>query len=233
MAKPVCVIVGVGPGNGAAFARKFQREGYAVVLVARHREYLEALVRDIPDSVAQPCDVTDPEALARMVDTVERDVGAIEVAVYNAGNGVFGTVEDVPLADFETAWRVNVYGLVALAKDVLPRMRRRGYGNLCIIGATASLRGGANFAAFAAAKAGQRALAQSMARHVGKYGVHVSYVIVDGVIDSARGRAVFPHEHDEFFLQAEDIAGAVFDLVRQPRSAWSFEIDLRPFAEKW
>jgi NADP-dependent 3-hydroxy acid dehydrogenase YdfG len=233
MSKPVCAVVGVGPGNGASFARKFAGEGYRVALLARSEEYLGELEQEIPDSKGFSFDVTDTEAAVRVFDEIRKQMGRVEVLVYNAGSGMFGSVDDATPEDFEHSWRVNALGCLACSKQVIPDMREAKAGNLVIIGATASLRGGGYFAAFASAKAAQRSLAQSMARHLGPQGIHVSYVIIDGMIDLERTRKMVPDKQDEDFLQPDHIAEAVFYLTRQPPSAWTFELDLRPFKEKW
>ena len=140
---------------------------------------------------------------------------------------------DLSAAALEQAWQINTRGLLVAAQQVLPAMKRRGCGNIVVVGATASLRGGENFAAFASAKAAQRSLAQSMARHLGPQGVHVSLLIVDGVIDIPRTRKMFPERPHELFLNPDDIAATALFLTRQPRNAWTFEVDLRPSAENW
>src|SRR4026208_2452062 len=148
---------------------------------------------------------------------------------------MFGSVDKINLSDFEGAWRINALGLLAAVKAVLPDMLAAGKGNIVVIGATASVKHGANFTAFTSAKAAQRALAQSIAKHVGPGGLHVSLVIIDGVIDlsHARTRQRMPYKGDEFFLNPDDIAQSVFFLTQQPKSAWRFELDVRPFGEKW
>ena len=133
----------------------------------------------------------------------------------------------------EQAWRVNVLGCLTASQSVVPGMIEGGGGAVVVIGATASWRGGARATAFASAKAAQRSLAQSLARHLGPQGVHVGYVIIDGVIDIPRTRARLADKPDEFFLKPSDIAESVYHLARQPRSAWTFELDLRPFGERW
>jgi NAD(P)-dependent dehydrogenase (short-subunit alcohol dehydrogenase family) len=233
MSKPVCVVVGVGPGNGAAFARKFASEGYEVALLARNQDYLKELEIEIPGSKAFAFDVTDVEEASRVFGRIRAEMGPVEVLVYNAGSGQFGNVDDTTPEAFEGAWRVNALGCFVCAKQVIPDMREAKAGKLVIIGATASLRGGAYFAAFASAKAAQRSLAQSMARHLGPQGIHVAYVIIDGMIDLERTRKMMPDKADDDFLQPDHIAESVFFLTRQPRSAWTFELDLRPFREKW
>lgn len=233
MSKPVCVVVGVGPGNGTAFARKFASEGYDVALLARNQDYLKELEGRIPGARGLAFDVTDVEGASRVFGRIKAEMGPVEVLVYNAGSGQFGSVDDTTPENFEGAWRVNALGCLACAKQVIPDMRKAKTGNIIVIGATASLRGGANFAAFASAKAAQRSLVQSMSRHLGPDHIHVAYVIIDGVIDLERTRKMIPDKPDEYFLQPDNIAESVFFLTRQPPSAWTFELDLRPFGEKW
>jgi NAD(P)-dependent dehydrogenase (short-subunit alcohol dehydrogenase family) len=155
------------------------------------------------------------------------------VLVHNAGNAVFGSVLDVAPAQFEAAWRVNTHGLFLAARAVLPDMVAAGRGVILVTGATASWRGAAGFAAFASAKAAQRVLAESMSRSLGPRGVHVAYVVIDGVIDMPTTRAFFADRPDDFFLRPDAIADTYFYLAHQDRSAWTFEADLRPFGEKW
>ena len=218
--QPVCAVVGVGPGNGAAFARKFADEGCAVALLARNQDYLSELAQEIAGSRSYAYDATDPEAAKTVLSRVRDEMGPISTLLYNAGSGVFGDFDQVTADDLEAAWRVNSYGLLLAAKAVVPAMRELGGGNIVVTGATASLRGGANFAAFASAKAAQRSLAQSLARHLGKENIHVSYVVVDGVIDIPRTREFLPDRADEEFLDADDIASTVYFLTQQPKSAW-------------
>ena len=226
------MIIGAGPGNGAAFARRFAAAGFRLVLAARNRTALAALAAELPDAHPCPYDAGDPES-AREIAALEGRYGAIDTLVYNAGNAVFGNIEQIALADFEQAWRVNALGLAAAAKAFAPHMSARRHGNIVVIGATASLRGGANFAGFAAAKAAQRSLAQSLARHLGPAGVHVAHVVIDGIIDSPLARERFGDRPESCFLKADDIAEAVYGLTRQRPSAWTFELDLRPAAEPW
>ncbi|HWP65897.1 MAG TPA: SDR family NAD(P)-dependent oxidoreductase [Candidatus Limnocylindria bacterium] len=233
MAKPVCLVTGVGPGTGLAVARRFAAGGYAVAMVARSAETLARFAEAVPGTYAVPADVTDPGAVTAAVARVRSDLGAPSVLVHNAGNAVFGSVLEVQEADFERAWRVNTYALFLLARAVVPDMVAAGRGTILVTGATASRRGGAGFAAFASAKAAQRVLAESMARSLGPRGVHVAYVVVDGVIDVPATRAFFADKPDDFFLRPDAIADTFFHLAGQDRSAWSFEVDVRPFGEKW
>ncbi len=233
MTKPVCTVIGVGPGNGAAFARKFADNGYRVALLARNEEYLAELAGELVGAVAYPCDVTDTDALTGALARIRDELGPVSVLIYNAGAGQFGHVEDTSEEAFEQAWRINALGCFVAARAVIDDMRELDGPSIIVIGATASLRGGANFTTFASAKAAQRSLAQSMARHLGPDGIHVAYVVIDGVVDLPRTRAAMPDKPDEFFLQPEDIAEAVWFLAHQPRSAWTYELDVRPASESW
>jgi len=233
MGKPVCVVVGIGPGNGAAFVRRFAKEGFAVALLSRTTDLASEVAKGLPDARVYACDVSDEASIDVAFDRVARELGDVSVLVYNAGSGMWGTVEEISAADFEASWRVNASGLFLASRKVIPAMKGRGAGNIVVIGATASRRGGARAAAFAPAKAAQRSLAESLARHLGPAGVHVSVVVVDGVIDTPRARTRMPEQPNTFFLRPDDIADAVFHLTAQPKSAWTFEIEVRPFAEKW
>ncbi|HEU4580256.1 MAG TPA: SDR family NAD(P)-dependent oxidoreductase [Polyangiaceae bacterium] len=230
MAKPLCVVVGIGPKNGAAFARKFSREGYQLALVSRQTELSQQLAKELGDASAYACDVADPVSVQRAFDAIRRDRGTPEVLVYNAGSGVWKTAEELTPAEFEQSFRINALGLLCTAQQVLPGMRERGRGQIVVVGATASLRGRPKTAAFAAAKAAQRSLAQSLARQCAPEGIHVALIIIDGVIDAAGAAADSPQAKK---LRPEAIAEQAFHLVRQDRSAWTFELDLRPLHESW
>ena len=232
MPKPVCVVVGVGPGTGAAIARRFAAD-HAIALVARTTETSAELARALPGARAYACDATDAASVAQAVAAIERDQGSIGVVAYNAGSGSFGTVETITPGDLERAFRVNALGLLLFAQAVIPGMTARGTGAIIVTGATASRRGGARAAGFAPAKAAQRSLAESMARQLWPKGIHVALIIVDGVIDLARTRAQMPDKPDSFFVRPEDLAATVYHLATQPRSAWSFEVEARPFGETW
>ena len=233
MNTPVCAVIGAGAGNGAAFGRRFAAAGYRVALCARNLERLAELTSSIPDAGAYQYDVTDVAAPASIFSRIRAELGPVETLIYNAGAGQFANIDQATVETFQGAWEVNARGLFTAVQAVLPDMRAAGRGQIIVIGATASLKGGANFVPFAAAKSAQRSLAQSLARHLGPEGIHVAYVIVDGVIDLARTRARMPDKPDEFFMQPDAIAEAVFFLTRQAKTAWTFELDLRPFGEHW
>ena len=230
---PVCIVTGVGAGTGAAVCRRFAREGYRVAMLARSPQSLAELEAEIPGTVAFPTDVTDESALRAALQRIRNELGSVRVLVHNAGNASFGDLMNVDTEKFEQAWRINTLALFVCGQEVAPDMIAAGRGTIIVTGATASLRGGAAFAAFASAKAGQRALAQSMARLLGPKGVHVAYVVIDGVIDMPRTREFMANAPKESFLAPDAIAETYWQLARQDRSAWTFELDLRPFAEKW
>ena len=231
--KRVCVVVGVGPGNGAALGRRFAKEGYAVALLARTTDTSEPLARSLEDARAYACDVTDADATSRVFESIEREMGPATTLVYNAGSGTWGTVEDITPAALEGAFRVNTVGLLVAAQKVIPQMKGLGAGNIVVIGATSSRRGVARTAAFAPAKAAQKSLTESMARHLWPQNIHVSLVIVDGVVDLPRTRERMRDKPDEFFIAPDALADVAFHLTVQPKSAWSFEVEARPFKESW
>ncbi|MBO67538.1 MAG: short-chain dehydrogenase [Acidiferrobacteraceae bacterium] len=228
-----CVIAGVGSGNGASFARRFAMSGYRVAMLARTKDYIANLSKEIPNSYAVTCDMRDPAAVISSFRQIKEAIGSANVLVYNAGSGDWSGIEDTTADNFESSWRTNTLGLLVAAQQVLPDMKKAGRGDIVVIGATASLRGGANTTGFASAKAAQRSLSQSLARGLGPIGIHVSYVVIDGIIDIDRTRARMPDQPDEFFLKPDAIAETVYTLTEQHPSAWSFEIDLRPHVEKW
>jgi NAD(P)-dependent dehydrogenase (short-subunit alcohol dehydrogenase family) len=226
-------VVGVGPGNGAAFARRFAAEGYRVALLARTLAFTQKLAKELPDSVAYECDVSDAASVARAFGEITKQQGEVEVVIYNAGSGTWGTVDEIGAAEFESAWRVNALGALLVSKEVTAAMKRRGRGSFVFIGATASRRGGVKTAAFAPAKAAQRSLAESMARHLWPSGIHVALIVLDGVVDLPRTRQMMPNKPDSFFAKPDDVADVAWQLTRQKPSAWSFEVEARPFGETW
>jgi NAD(P)-dependent dehydrogenase (short-subunit alcohol dehydrogenase family) len=230
---PVCAVVGVGPGNGAAFARRFDAEGYAVALLARSADFSKGLAATLRRAKAYECDVGDAGAVERAFRAISSDLGEVDVLIYNAGSGVWGNVEAVSAADFESCWRINTLGAFLTSRQVIPAMKKAGRGSIVFIGATASRRGAARTAAFAPAKAAQRSLAESMARHLWPAGVHVALIVVDGAVDLPATRARMPEKPDAFFIRPDDVADTAFWLTRQPSSAWAFEVEARPFGETW
>jgi len=231
--QPVCAVVGAGPGNGVAFARRLAQAGYQVALLARDLDRLTELSREIPSAHPFACDATDEASLTATFCAIADKLGPVSVLVYNVGKGVWGAPLDVAPEDFERSWRSNCLGGFLAARQVLPAMREAARGTILFVGATASLRGKAETTAFAAAKAAQRSLAQSLARAYGPDGVHVALLIIDAVVDEPLMRARFADRPDSFFCKPDAIAEAALMLVRQDPSAWTFELDLRPFGERW
>ncbi len=225
---PVCAVVGIGPKNGAAFARRFAKEGYRVAMMSRRIDLSTALAEELDDARAYTCDVTSPTEVGSAFGQVKADLGDVDVLIYNAGSGVWGNIEELLPGDFEMSWKTNALGLFLCAKQVIPAMKTKQAGAIVVIGATASLRGKPFTTAFAPAKAAQRSLAQAMARHLNPLGVHVSLMIIDGSIGHAGEIRGEPTQ-----LDPNDIATSAFFLATQPRSAWTFELDLRPSQENW
>jgi NAD(P)-dependent dehydrogenase (short-subunit alcohol dehydrogenase family) len=231
--KPVCVIIGVGPGNGAAFAARFAEEGYHLALLARSDVMIKQLATELPHANAYTCDVSNSDSIQKTFSHIQQDLGAIDVVVFNAGTGAWGNIEEIKPDTFESSWRVNALGLMLVSQQVIPLMKKAGKGSIIVTGATASRRGGTKTAAFAPAKAAQRSLAESMAKYLGPFGIHVAMVIIDGIIDIPMTRERMPDKPDAFFIKPSEVANTVYWLTQQDPSAWSFEIEVRPFAEHW
>jgi len=223
MAK-VCVIIGAGEKLGYAIARKYVNEGFKVI-VSRRSNISESELKSIGASGSVACDVTSQSDVASLIKKVESDYGPIHTLIYNAGTGfIFKNWDQVTLDEFDMSYNTNVKGLLMVAKLVCPGMVARGEGVLGITGATASLRGKPFTTAFAPSKGAQRLLAQSLARDLGPKGVHVFYTIIDGLMKT---------ENTDETLHPEHVAESYWNIANQPRSAWTFELDLRPFGETW
>jgi NAD(P)-dependent dehydrogenase (short-subunit alcohol dehydrogenase family) len=233
MEKPVCVIVGAGPRNGAAFADRFLKEGFKIALLARSTQFIGEQAAKFGDTYAYQCDVTEMISIQNTFKQIKQDLGEIDVLIYNAGSGQWGNIEEIKPEAFESSWKVNALGLMLVSQQIIPSMKKRGSGKIIIIGATSSKRGNINTAAFAPAKAAQRSLAESMAKYLGPLGIHVALVIIDGIIDAPNTRAKIPDKPDNFFVKSNDVAATVLWLAQQPSSTWTFETEIRPFSEKW
>ncbi len=235
------MIAGVGEGLGYALGKRFAQAGYNVALVARNAERLAHLADEIRAAGGQafgaPTDVRAEGEVIALFDEVEADHGPVEVAVYNAGANFHASILETPADMFEKVWKLGCYAGFLFAREAARRMVPRGRGTILFTGATASLRGASHFAAFAAAKGGLRQVAQSMARELGRKHIHVAHVVIDGMIDTAAVRARFPERVKEMpenaMLDTDAIAEAFYAIHVQPPSAWTFEMDLRPFAEKF
>ncbi len=226
------MIVGVGPGLGAALARRFADAGLAVAIAARDLSALSTLAGTIgPDVHPYACDVTDEGEVVNLFRSVEADLGVPAVAIHNAAGYMRESILDTTQADFERCWRVVCLGGFLVGRTAARSMVKRGQGTILFTGATASIRGSALFQNFASAKFALRGLAQSMARELQSQGLHVAHVVIDGPIDSARLRQILAERDPDSFLKPHDIAEAFYQLHRQPRSAWTHELDLRSWRE--
>jgi NADP-dependent 3-hydroxy acid dehydrogenase YdfG len=227
--KPLALVTGVGPGTGAAISRRFAEGGYRVAMLARDAERLSALEREIPDSIAVPCDVSDAAALERAI----AQVGDPKVVIHNAVGGAFGTFDKIEPETLQRNFEINTMALLHLARLTAPAMVAAGEGAIIVTGNTSAQRGRPAFAGFAPTKAAQRILAESLARDLGPKGVHVAYLVIDASIDVPWQREMRPDAKDDFFISPASIAAEVHHLAHQPRDAWSFLAEVRPFHEPW
>lgn len=239
--KKIALVVGAGDATGSAVTRRFAREGYAACATRRNAERLQPLLDNIRSTGGEAhgfgSDARDEVQVAELVERVESRIGPIEAFVFNVGANVpSGILEETP-RKFRKIWELACYGGFLKAQAVARRMVPRGRGTIIFTGATASTRGAAGFAAFAAAKHGLRALAQSMARELAPANIHVAHIVIDGAIDTAFIRENFPDKYRDKardgLLAPEHIADAYWALHQQPRDAWTFEMDLRPWMERW
>lgn len=236
----VALVVGAGDYLGAAIARRFAREGYQVA-ASRRRGDLTALVSSIEESgggaVGYHSDARDEEHVRDLVSTIERDTGPIEVAAFNVGGNVRFSITETTARVYRKVWEMCAFAGFLVGREVAGRMLERGRGTILFTGATASLRGAEGYAAFAGGKHALRALAQSMARELGPKGIHVAHVVIDGAIDTEWTRQMFP---DRFasrpadgVMKPDELAEIYWQIHTQPRSAWTFETDVRPYMEPW
>jgi len=234
--KPVAVVTGVGPGLGAALVRRFA-PAYAVAMLARKAEYLQALAGEMRHSgatvLALRCDVSDRAQITEAFRTIRRDLGDPDVLLYNAGSGTFGTITEVTPEQYEADWRVNALGAFVAAQEVAPGMLARGRGTMLFTGATAGVKAGPRSVAFGPAKFALRGLAQALARDLGPQGIHVAWINVDGSIDIPGARGLKPSLTDSDFLKPEAIAETYWHLAHQDASAWTMELEVRPFKEQF
>lgn len=235
------VIIGAGDALGGAIARRFAREGLVAVPSRRKIKPLGELVARIEAEGGKaegiPCDARDEEAVIALFDRVEDEIGPVEAFVFNTGAQHRSSVLEMTSRIYRQVWESAAFAGFVTGREAARRMAERGRGTIIFTGATASIRGGANFASFASAKHALRALSQSMARELGPMGVHVGHIIVDGMIDSEAVRGKFPDEVDALpeggMLNPDHIADAYWAMHAQPKDAWTFEMDIRPSVEHW
>lgn len=241
--KPACLVIGAGDDTGAAIARAFAAEGMTACVVRRprHAQALEALAADIRtnggDAIAMPTDARDEDAMIALFDRIEDEVGPLEVAVFNIGANVRFDIAKTTARVYQKVWEMGCFAGFLMGREAAIRMQTRGRGTIIFTGATASMRGGAGFSAFAGAKHALKALAQSMARELGPKNIHVAHTLIDGAIDSNFIRENVPDvdamRGDDALLNPDHIAANYVMLHKQPRTAWTHELDLRPWRENW
>lgn len=231
MAKPLCVITGVGPGTGTALVSRFS-EDYRVAMIARSEDRLSALADRFPDAQPFVCDLEDAESLSQTIARIQQ-LGAPRVLIHNAVRGGMGDVLTIEAHQLERNFRINTTSLLRLIQAFAPAMVTAGAGAILATGNTAAYRGRPNFVSFAPTKAAQRILLESAARQLGPLGVHVAYIVIDAAIDVPWTREAMPDAPDAFFARPEDIAAECFHIAHQPRSTWSFDSVIRPFGETW
>ncbi len=237
--KKAVLVVGAGDATGGAIARRFAREGYVACVTRRQADKLQPLVQSIQAAGGQAhafgTDARDEAATVAMVAQIERDIAPIEVAVFNIGANVNFSVIDTTERVYRKVWEMGALAGFLIGREAARVMAARGRGTIIFTGATASVRGGKGFAAFAGAKHALRALAQSLAREMAPQGVHVAHVVIDGAIDTAFIQQNFPQRYalkdQDGILNPNHIADAYWQLHQQPRSAWTHEMDLRPWME--
>jgi NAD(P)-dependent dehydrogenase (short-subunit alcohol dehydrogenase family) len=237
----VCLVIGAGNATGAAVARRFAREGYTVCAARRTKAALEPLTKTIAaqggKALAFGLDARREDQVVELFDRIEAEVGPIEVVVFNVGGNVRFPILETTTQKYFKVWEMCALAGFLVGREAARVMQPRGRGTLLFTGATASLRGGVGFAAFAGGKAALRALAQSMARELGPKGLHVAHVVIDGLIDTAFTRENFAQRMvdagPDSILNPDHIAQAYWWLHEQPRDAWTFELDLRPSVEGW
>ncbi|WP_047527315.1 SDR family oxidoreductase [Pseudomonas sp. 11/12A] len=239
--KKVVLVVGAGDATGGAIAKRFAQEGFIACVTRRSAEKLQPLVDSIKangdEAHGFACDARKEDDVIALVEQIESEIGPIEAFVFNIGANVPCSILEETARKYFKIWEMACFSGFLNAREVAKRMAKRERGTILFTGATAGMRGAAGFAAFAGAKHGIRALAQSMARELGPMNIHVAHIIVDGAIDTDFIRDNFPEKYatkdQDGILNPDHIAENYWYLHSQPRDAWTFELDLRPWNERW
>ena len=238
--KPIALVVGAGDYLGSSIAKRFAAGGLAIVAI-RRRGDLTKLVESIQDSGGEAfgfhSDARNEKDVLDLIAKIESELGFIDVCVYNVGGNVSFPILETSSQVYRKVWEMCAFGGFLTGKEVIKHMLPRKRGTILFTGASASLRGKSGFSAFSGGKQALRALAQSLARELGPQGIHISHVIIDGLIENKNTRKLLPEEFDtrpkDGILQPNEIAEIYWQLYKQPKSAWSFEIDLRPYSESF
>ena len=232
MNQEVCLVTGVGPATGTAIVKRFAGM-YKVAMVARDDDRLKELENSVKNTYPYPCDLSNLEHLEETLGQIKRDLGAPSIVIHNAVYGQFSTFLQTSIKQFELAFRVNTTAFLRLCQLVAPSMLEHQRGVILTTGNTAAYRGVPNFAGFAPSKAATRILSESIARTLGPQGIHVGFIAIDAVISTPRQLKAMPDKPMDYFAHPEDIAEHVWQVAHQPKSAWSFDTVIRPFAESW
>jgi len=239
--KKAALIIGAGDATGGAIAKRFAREGFEACVVRRNEDQLAPLVKEIEAAGGKAhafgIDARKEDEMVALIEKIESEIGPIDVAVFNIGANVNFPIEEMTSRVFFKVWEMACFAGFLMGREVAKKMTPRGRGTMLFTGATASVRGGAGFSAFAGAKHALRALAQSLARELGPKGIHVAHPIIDGAIDTAWIAENFPERYatkaEDGILNPDHIADAYWMLHSQPRDAWTHELDLRPWMEEF
>ncbi len=239
--KPVALVVGAGDAIGSAIARSFADEGYVICAGRRNGDKLQPLVDEITAKGGEAhgftLDARKEEAIEELFKRIEDDIGPLEVVVFNVGSNVNFPITETTSRVFYKVWEMACFGGFLTGREAAKYMSPREKGTILFTGATASMRGGIGYAAFASAKHGLKALAQSMARELGPKNIHVAHLVIDSAVDTPWIRERFGERFDKMpedaVMNPNSIGKAYVSIHNQDRDAWTFEMDLRPYIEKW
>ena len=239
--KKAVLVIGAGDATGGEIAKRFAREGYIACVTRRDEEKLKPLLAQIRDeggvAYGFGSDARKEDAMVALIAHIEKEIAPIEVAVFNIGANVRFSITETTARVYFKVWEMACFAGFLMGREAAKVMLPRGHGSIFFTGATASMRGGPGFAAFASAKFGLRAVAQSMARELGPKGIHVAHPIIDGAIDTEFIRETFPERYkakdEDGIIDPKNIADTYWMLHQQPRTAWTHELDLRPWMESW
>ncbi len=233
--KPACIVIGVGSGTGEALVRRFADGGYRVAMIARKVERLDRIAADVADAISYPCDIGDLDQLRTTLAQIQTDMGVPKVVIQNAAMAAFApNYLEIDIDKFEASFRVNVSSLLVTAQELAPAMVERGDAALLVTGNTGAWRGKPHFTGFAPTKSGQRILTEALGRELWPKGLHVAYLTIDALIDLWWVKERMGGDKpDDAYAKPSEIADEFFHIAHQPRGAWSFNAEIRPYADTW